>query len=41
MTETNEKVEPKPIDLGEYKYGFSITLCKNQFATVETITISP
>ena len=22
MTETNEKVEPKPIDLGEYKYGF-------------------
>ena len=23
MTETNEKVEPKPIDLGEYKYGLS------------------
>ena len=22
MTETNEKVEPKPIDLGEYKYAF-------------------
>ncbi len=22
MPETNEKVEPKPIDLGEYKYGF-------------------
>ena len=22
MTETNEKVEPKPIDLWEYKYGF-------------------
>ncbi len=22
MTETNEKIEPKPIDLGEYKYGF-------------------
>jgi len=23
MTETNEKVEPKPIDLGEYKYGLT------------------
>ena len=22
MSEVNEKVEPKPIDLGEYKFGF-------------------